>query len=77
MSSYSIVLAPLAAILASDFFLVKKCRYDVPALYDLRSIYRYNKWGINWRALIALVVAVGPNLPVSLAPSLGEGVAGS
>lgn len=59
MASYAIVLAPIAAVLASDFFLVKRGRYDVPALYNPRGRYTYT-WGINWRALVALIVSIGP-----------------
>lgn len=63
MGAYAIVLAPLAAILASDYFLVKKQRYSVPMLYDPNGIYRYNRFGTNWRALVALIVAIAPNMP--------------
>jgi cytosine/uracil/thiamine/allantoin permease len=28
------------------------------------GIYRYGGWGVNWRALVALIVAITPNLPV-------------
>lgn len=63
MGAYSIVLGPLAAVLSADYYLVKKGRYSVPALYDPNGIYRYNSLGINWRALAALVVSIGPNMP--------------
>jgi hypothetical protein len=33
MSSYSIVLAPIAAMMAVDFFFVKKRKYDIYELY--------------------------------------------
>ncbi|GAA5952121.1 hypothetical protein JCM10213_006491 [Rhodosporidiobolus nylandii] len=62
MSSYSIVLAPLAAILAADYFLVKKRKYNVPELYDFGGIYRYT-YGCNLPALAALCIAIPPNLP--------------
>ncbi|GAA5853777.1 hypothetical protein JCM8547_007445 [Rhodosporidiobolus lusitaniae] len=62
MSSYSIVLAPIAAILCADFFVVKKQKYNVPELYDFKGIYRY--WhGFNLPALAALLIAIPPNLP--------------
>ncbi|KAK4055053.1 hypothetical protein OIO90_003394 [Microbotryomycetes sp. JL221] len=76
MASYAVILAPIAAILASDYFLVHRKKYDVVALYDPSSIYRYNKLGINWRAFIALVCAAGPNLPgmaKSIEPSVDIG----
>ncbi|PMD33657.1 hypothetical protein L207DRAFT_438127 [Hyaloscypha variabilis F] len=62
MGGYAVFLAPIAGILASDYWLVKKQHIDVPALYDPNG--RYHYWnGINWRALAALVISVSPNLP--------------
>jgi NCS1 family nucleobase:cation symporter-1 len=70
MGGYAVFLAPIAGILAADFWLVRKQLVDVPALYDPRGRYRY--WnGINWRAALALVVAVAPNLP-GLGYSIGN-----
>ncbi|GAA6038262.1 hypothetical protein JCM8097_003910 [Rhodosporidiobolus ruineniae] len=62
MSSYSIVLAPIASILAADFFFVKNQKYDVVQLYDFNGIYRYT-YGFNLPALAALLVAIPPNMP--------------
>ncbi|TNY20408.1 permease for cytosine/purines, uracil, thiamine, allantoin-domain-containing protein, partial [Rhodotorula diobovata] len=60
---YSIVLAPLAAILCSDFFLVKKSKYNVVELYNFGGpTYRYFH-GFNLAALAALLVSIPPNLP--------------
>lgn len=63
MGGYAVFLAPMAGIMVSDFWIVKKQHMDVPALYDPRGRYRYNKWGINWRAMLAFLLAVGPCLP--------------
>ncbi|KAI9664553.1 MAG: hypothetical protein M1821_005999 [Bathelium mastoideum] len=63
MGGYAVFLAPIAGILASDYWLVKKRQIDVPALYDPRGRYRYNRTGINWRALIAFLIPVSPLLP--------------
>ncbi|WVQ82454.1 hypothetical protein IAT38_004583 [Cryptococcus sp. DSM 104549] len=62
MSSYSIVLAPIGVLMAFDFFVVKHQRLDIYELYKPRGIYRFDK-GWNWRAYVALIVAVAPNLP--------------
>ncbi|GAA5821801.1 hypothetical protein JCM11251_001031 [Rhodosporidiobolus azoricus] len=62
MSSYSIVLAPIAAILAADFYFVKGQKYDVVQLYDFNGIYRYYH-GFNLPALVALIVSISPNMP--------------
>jgi NCS1 family nucleobase:cation symporter-1 len=62
MGGYAVFLAPIAGVLASDYWLVKHQHVDVPALYNPDGRYRY--WnGINWRALLALLIAVAPNLP--------------
>lgn len=63
MGGYAVFLAPIAGILAADYWLVKKQHIDVPALYDPRGIYRYNRYGTNWRAAIGFFVAIGPNMP--------------
>lgn len=62
VSALAIFLAPISAILISDYFIVKKRAVDVPALYDCNGRYRYWR-GVNFRAVVALLVAVAPNLP--------------
>jgi NCS1 family nucleobase:cation symporter-1 len=37
-------------------------KLDLPALYQPHGRYRYT-YGINWRAALALVCAIGPTLP--------------
>jgi NCS1 family nucleobase:cation symporter-1 len=69
MGGYSVFLAPIAGILASDYWLVKKQNYDVPALYDPNGRYSYFR-GTNWRAVMAMLISVCPNLP-GLAYSIG------
>ena len=34
-------MAPMTGILLVDFYLIKKQKYDVIALYDPKGIYRY------------------------------------
>lgn len=63
MGGYAVFLAPMAGIIASDFWLVKKQHIDVPALYDPNGRYRYNVTGFNWRALLAFIIPVAPLLP--------------
>jgi NCS1 family nucleobase:cation symporter-1 len=62
MGGYAVFLAPMAGIIASDYWLVKRQNIDVPALYDPHGRYRYD-FGVNWRAFVAFFVAVGPLLP--------------
>ncbi|KAK9476899.1 permease for cytosine/purines, uracil, thiamine, allantoin-domain-containing protein [Lipomyces japonicus] len=72
MAGLAVFLAPVAAVLSSDFWIVKRKKIDIPALYDPKGRYEY--WhGINWRAVVAFVVALTPNLPGlanSVQPSL-------
>jgi len=69
MGGYSVFLAPMAGIIAADYWLVKRRNIDVPALYDPYGRYRY-WYGINWQALLAFILSAGPTLP-GLALSIG------
>ncbi|OQE17871.1 hypothetical protein PENSTE_c019G07022 [Penicillium steckii] len=74
MSAYAIFLGPIAAIMLFDFWVVNRRRYDSLALYQPKNpIYRYT-WkipglsgrtisGVNWRAIVAFLIGVAPNLP--------------
>lgn len=51
------ILGPVAAILVADYFVVKKKRINVKALYDEHDdTYTYYK-GWNWRAIVSWVLA--------------------
>ena len=62
MSGYSIVLAPMGAIMAVDYFVVKRGRVDIRQMYDPKGIYRYDK-GYNWRPFVAVLFSLVPTLP--------------
>ncbi|KFZ24299.1 hypothetical protein V502_01223 [Pseudogymnoascus sp. VKM F-4520 (FW-2644)] len=62
MASLAIFLAPISAIIAADFWVVKKRYIDIPSLYRRRGRYRYHG-GVNWRAALAFLISIGPNLP--------------
>jgi hypothetical protein len=72
MNAYSIFLGPFAGVIAVDYYLVRAGRVDVPALYRPRGRYRYAA-GVNWRAALALLVSVPPNLP-GLVRAISPGV---
>ncbi|KAK9322189.1 permease for cytosine/purines, uracil, thiamine, allantoin-domain-containing protein [Lipomyces orientalis] len=63
MSGYTVWLAPICGIMVSDFYFVHKRKYNVWQLYNKNGIYRYNRWGINWRAFIAFFVGWVPLFP--------------
>ncbi|KAJ5184731.1 NCS1 allantoate transporter [Penicillium cf. griseofulvum] len=62
MGAYAIFMAPIAGILCCDYWVIKRRKYDVPALYEPRGIYYY-QLGTNWRALVCNLVVVVPLLP--------------
>lgn len=62
LSGYIIVLAPIVAIMISDYWIVRRTRLHVPMLYQNEGIYRYHG-GVNWRALVTLLIIVPINLP--------------
>jgi len=54
---YSGLLGPVAGIMVSDYFLIRKTELDVNSLYHSEGVYHYNK-GFNPRAIAALVLGV-------------------
>src|SRR5580658_3730219 len=59
---YSALLGPIAGILIADYFVLRRCRLDLAALYRSTGEYRYTG-GVSFVAVIAFVVAVLPSLP--------------
>ncbi|MCA9305813.1 MAG: NCS1 family nucleobase:cation symporter-1 [Phycisphaerales bacterium] len=56
---YSALLGPIAGVMIADYFIVRRTRLDANALYDAKGPFA----GIKWRAMVALVFAVIPNIP--------------
>jgi nucleobase:cation symporter-1, NCS1 family len=56
---YSALLGPIAGIMVVDYWLVRRQELDVPDLYRPNGRYA----GINWIAVVALVVGILPNIP--------------
>lgn len=59
-----------------DFWLIHRRKYDTLALYQPHGIYRYSR-GWNWRAIVAFLVGVAPNMPGfinSINPNIEVGV---
>jgi nucleobase:cation symporter-1, NCS1 family len=59
---YSALLGPIGGILVADYFLLRKTSLDLDGLYRHLGPYAYSG-GYNRAALVALVLAVAPNLP--------------
>ncbi|MBJ93187.1 MAG: nitrate reductase [Rickettsiales bacterium] len=59
---YSALLGPIAGILIADYFIIRRTELDVADLFRTDGRYRF-RGGWNPVALIALVLAVLPNVP--------------
>jgi NCS1 family nucleobase:cation symporter-1 len=59
---YSALLGPIGGIMIADYFVWRRRELDVDDLYRADGRYRYSN-GVNIVAMIALIVAVLPNLP--------------
>ena len=66
---YSGLRGPIAGIMISDYFLVRKTRLDVASLYRRNSAYEYRN-GFNPRALIALGAGIAVALCGLIFPGL-------
>lgn len=59
---YSALLGPIGGIMIADYFVIRRRRLDVPALYDPEGMYRFTG-GFSLVALAALALGVLPSLP--------------
>jgi nucleobase:cation symporter-1, NCS1 family len=59
---YSALLGPIGGIMIADYFVLRRQRLNVAALYQSDGEYRFTA-GFSFVALIALTLAVLPNLP--------------
>lgn len=66
LGGYGAMLGSVGGIMVADYFLVRRCRLDVDALYRRRGQYEYTG-GFHITALVALLAGIVPNLPGFLA----------
>ncbi len=59
---YGALLGPIGGIMIADYYLHRRRKLNVAALYDPHGEYRYTG-GVSVVALVSLIVAVLPNLP--------------
>jgi len=70
LSGYSCFMGPLAGVMCSDYYLVRKGKLNVKELYNPDGLYRYNS-GWNWRAYVSFFIPVSaliPGLAYSISP---------
>lgn len=61
LGSYTTMLCPIAATMIYDYFITRKGNYHIPSFYnpDRSSLFWYNRFGVNFRAVAAWCVGVG------------------
>ncbi|GAB3835947.1 NCS1 family nucleobase:cation symporter-1 [Hymenobacter jeollabukensis] len=59
---YSALLGPIGGIMIADYYLLRRRHLDVPDLYRYDGRYAYRN-GINWQAMLALIIGILPNVP--------------
>lgn len=70
LSAYSVFLSSIAGVVACDYYYVRRGYLKLTHLYSLHapespefnSFYLYNKIGVNWRAYVAYICGILPNI---------------
>ncbi|KAH3954985.1 hypothetical protein HBI25_027920 [Parastagonospora nodorum] len=70
LSSFGVFMAPAAAVLVVDFWIVRKTKWNIPELYTPHGIYWFTG-GVNWRAMVAYMMGMWPALPGFIAEVSG------
>jgi NCS1 family nucleobase:cation symporter-1 len=60
--AYSALLGPIGGILIADYFVIRRCRLNLPDLYRAEGEYRF-RGGWSLVALAALLAGIAPSLP--------------
>lgn len=63
LSAYAVFLSAIAGVIFADYYIVRKGYINIFHCYTNKpdSYYMYNKYGTNWRALIAYIIGIVPN----------------
>ena len=69
LTGYGALLGPIAGILVADYWIVRRTRLNVDALYEAEGEYHYRS-GWNPAAFVALALGIAPNFPGFLRISL-------
>jgi NCS1 family nucleobase:cation symporter-1 len=60
---YGALLGAIGGVMIADYYLIRRARLNADALYDPAGEYAFGGSGFNWRAIVALLVAILPNVP--------------
>src|SRR5205809_1024578 len=59
---YSGLMGAIAGIMICDYWIIRRQRLRLDALFDSKGIYSF-RGGFNWRAIVTLIIAVAPVVP--------------
>ncbi|KAK7546385.1 NCS1 nucleoside transporter [Phyllosticta paracitricarpa] len=62
LNGYSLFLGAIAGIIITDFWICRKRCLSLSSLYDPHGIHRYF-YGVNFRAIVAFICGIVPNMP--------------
>ncbi|ODQ81614.1 hypothetical protein BABINDRAFT_159883 [Babjeviella inositovora NRRL Y-12698] len=64
LSAYSVFLSSIAGVIAADYYFVKRGKLIIEDLYsgDSDSTYTFNRFGCNWKAYLAYICGILPNI---------------
>ena len=60
---YGALLGAVGGVMLADYYILRLARLNVRALYNYEEEYSFGGSGYNWRALVALVAGIAPNVP--------------
>ncbi|KAH3674692.1 hypothetical protein WICMUC_003108 [Wickerhamomyces mucosus] len=64
LSAYAVFLSSIAGVVSADYTIVRRGYINIFHLYsvDPKLNYSYGKYGINWRAFVAYICGIAPNV---------------
>lgn len=73
LGGYSLFLGAIAGVIVVDYWGCRRRRLSVRALYKMHGTHKYSK-GVNFRAVVAFVCGIAPNMPGLAAVTGQKGV---
>ena len=73
---YSALLGSIAGVMLADYFLIRRTQLNADDLYRVDGEYSFGGSGFNWRAIVALVIGILPNVPGFIEKAAGHNKVG-
>jgi NCS1 family nucleobase:cation symporter-1 len=71
---YGALLGSIGGIMIADYFIIRRTVLDADELFNESGEYSYGGRGFNWRAMVAMVVGILPNVPGFIAQASHGGI---